>query len=80
MPFLYFMIIIRPDQADPELNYRQMTFRACEKPPLKENWIYDIIYNQIINSPCNILFHLKVIYNERKPDIRTLKKERAYIL
>ena len=71
-----FMIKVHPDQADPNCNYSHMDCRACVQIPLDVDEIYYSIDTQMLKTPHDLLFHLAVLDNGRKPYIGTLKKDR----
>ena len=77
--FLYFMMTVHTDQADPKCNHSCMTCRACIKLPLYVDGIDSSIDTQILEKYHILLVHLAALDNGRNPDIGTLKKDRGDI-
>ena len=75
--FLYFIIMVSPDQEYPKNKYIHMYGRKYLQPPLYTVGIDDIINNQIINTHHEILVHLADLSKKRKPEIGNIKKERG---
>ena len=73
------MMMVRPDQADPNWNNSRMNWRACVQLPLYVDGIYSIIDIQMIKTPHDMIVHLADLYNGRNPDIVTLKKDKGDI-
>ena len=70
---------VQPYQADPNYKHSHMTCRACVQLPLDVDGIDTIINTQTLKTPHDLLAHLADLYNGRKPDIGTLKKEKGEI-
>ena len=71
--------MVHPDHADPKFNYSRMTCRACIQLPLDIGGIDASMYTEMIRNPHILLVNLASLYNERNPDIGTLKKDRGGI-
>ena len=72
--FLYFMMTVHPDQADPKCKYNRMTCRACVQIPLYVYGIDASIDNQMMKNPHDIIVHLVALDYGRNTDIGLLKK------
>ena len=77
--FFSFMMTVHPDQADTNCNYSRMTCRNCVKIPLDVDRINASIDTKMLKKPHDVLVHLAALYNGRKLDIGTLKKDRGDI-
>ena len=73
------MMNVHPDQDDTKYKNSCMAYRACFQLPLDSDGIDFIMNTQMLNNPNGILVHLEELYNRRKLDIGTLKKERGDI-
>ena len=56
--FLYFMVAVHPDQADPKFRHIHMTFRYCVQFPLYLYGIYAINDTQMLKTSHDLLVHL----------------------
>ena len=77
--FLFVMMTVHWDQADPNCNYNRMIYRAWIQIPFNVDGIYFSIYTHMLENPHIIIVHLAALDNGRKPDIGTLKKDRGDI-
>ena len=74
------MMVVHPDQADPNCKHNFMTCRACFQLPLYVDGIDATINNQMMKTPHDLLAHLEDLDNGIKPDIGTLNEDRGDIL
>ena len=75
--FLYFIITVDPDQADPNCKHSRMNCRACVQLPLGLYGINSIINTQIMKTSHDLLSHLADLEDRINPDIVTLKKKKG---
>ena len=68
---------VHPDQADLNLNYRCMTYRAYIRLSLDVDGIYASIDTHMLNKKYVILAQLEALDNSRKPYIGPLNKYRG---
>ena len=69
-----FVMTVHPNQADPKFKYIHMTCRACVQIPLYENWTDNIIENEILDTPHDILVHLTALKNGRNQALSSSRK------
>ena len=72
-------MMVQPYQDYPNYKNSSMSFRACVQIPLYVDGIDASINIQMLNIPHDLLVHLAVFDNGRKPEIGTLKKEKGDI-
>ena len=73
------MMAVHPDQADLNLNYRRMTYRAYIRLSLDVDGICVSIDTHMLNKKHSILAQLEALYNGIKPYICPLNKDRGNI-
>ena len=73
------MIMVHPEQDDPNCKHGCMTCRSCIQLPLYLNWVDDSINTQTLETSHDLLSHLAALDNGRNPEIGTLKKEKGDI-
>ena len=78
--FVFFMMMVHPDQSDPECKYSCTTCRECIQLPLYVYGIDAIINNQMLKISHILLVHLSALKNGRNLGIDTLNKEKGDIL
>ena len=77
--FFSFMVLVHPDQADPNYKHSRMTCRAFVQLPIDEDEIDAIINIQILKNRHDLLVHLAALDNGIMPETGRLKKEKGDI-
>ena len=73
------MLMVRPDQDDPNCKHIRMTCSACVQLPSDVDGVDSSNDTQMLKPPHIIIFHLAALENGINPDIFTLKKEKGDI-
>ena len=73
------MMVVHPDQADPNCKHSRMTCRACVQLILDVDGVDSIINTQMLKTPHDILVHLAALDHGRNPEFGTFKKDKGGI-